>query len=447
MGRTWLKNALVINEGKSEKLDILIIDDKIAEIKPSGTPIEDDYKVINLEGKILIPGVIDDQVHFREPGLTHKDTIRDGARAAAAGGITSFMEMPNTKPPTTNLDELNKKFEIAAAESVINYSFYFGATNDNSALISKLNPKHVCGVKVFMGSSTGNMLVDDTKALSQIFAESPILVATHCEEESIIQQNTKLYREKYGDDISFSYHHLIRSHEACLRSSDKAVTLAHKYGTRLHVLHLSTAEEVSLFGNGNLADKKVTGEVCVHHLWFNDSCYKSHGSFIKWNPAVKLEKDRLALIEGLLSGKLDVVATDHAPHTLEEKSKSYFEAPSGGPLVQHALVAMLELVKQGYFTIEQVVNKMSHSPAVAFNIDNRGFIRKGYFADLTVIDPNQSWKVTKGNVLYKCGWSPFEGTTFSNSVTHTFVNGKLVYEKGSLMELDRLPSMALTFNR
>lgn len=447
MGRTWLKNALVINEGKSEKLDILIIDDKIAEIKPSGTPIEDDYKVINLEGKILIPGVIDDQVHFREPGLTHKDTIRDGARAAAAGGITSFMEMPNTKPPTTNLDELNKKFEIAAAESVINYSFYFGATNDNSALISKLNPKYVCGVKVFMGSSTGNMLVDDTKALSQIFAESPILVATHCEEESIIQQNTKLYREKYGDDISFSYHHLIRSHEACLRSSDKAVTLAHKYGTRLHVLHLSTAEEVSLFGNGNLADKKVTGEVCVHHLWFNDSCYKSHGSFIKWNPAVKLEKDRLALIEGLLSGKLDVVATDHAPHTLEEKSKSYFEAPSGGPLVQHALVAMLELVKQGYFTIEQVVNKMSHSPAVAFNIDNRGFIRKGYFADLTVIDPNQSWKVTKGNVLYKCGWSPFEGTTFSNSVTHTFVNGKLVYEKGSLMELDRLPSMALTFNR
>ncbi len=447
MEKTWLKNALVVNEGKSEKLDILIIGEKIAEIKPSGSPVEDNYKVINLEGKILIPGVIDDQVHFREPGLTHKDTIRDGARAAAAGGVTSFMEMPNTKPPTTNFDELTKKFETAAAESVINYSFYFGATNDNTSLISKLDPKQVCGVKVFMGSSTGNMLVDDTKALSQIFAESPILVATHCEEESIIQHNTKLYKEKYGENISFNYHHLIRSHEACLRSSDKAVTLAHKYGTRLHVLHLSTAEEVSLFSKGNLAEKKVTGEVCVHHLWFNDSFYKSHGSLIKWNPAIKLEKDRLALIEGLLSGKLDVVATDHAPHTLEEKSQGYFQAPSGGPLVQHALVTMLELAKQGYFTIEQVVDKMSHSPAIAFNVNNRGFIRKGYFADLTVIDPRQSWKATKENTLYKCGWSPFEGTTFSNSVTHTFVNGKLVYENGSLLELSSVPSMALTFNR
>lgn len=447
MGTFWLKNALVINEGKSEKLDILIIGDTISDIRPSGKHDDDNFETINLEGKILIPGVIDDQVHFREPGLTHKGTIKNGANAAAAGGVTSFMEMPNTKPPTTNFDELQKKFDIAATDSVVNFSFYFGATNDNTSLISKIDPKHVCGVKVFMGSSTGNMLVDDTKALSQIFAESPILVATHCEEESIIQNNTKLYRDKYGDGMSFSYHHLIRSHEACLRSSDKAVTLAHKYGTRLHVLHLSTAEEVALFSKGNLSEKKVTGEVCVHHLWFNDSAYKTHGSLIKWNPAIKLEKDRLALIEGLVSGKLDVVATDHAPHTLEEKNQGYFQAPSGGPLVQHSLVAMLELSKQGYFTIEQVVDKMCHNPAIAFNINKRGFIRKGYYADIAVIDPSLPWKASKENTLYSCGWSPFEGTTFSNSVTHTFVNGKLVYGKGALVELSSLPSMALTFNR
>ena len=448
MGTVWLKNALVVNEGKSEKLDILIKGDKIVDIKPSGEPHQEDgYDVINLEGKILIPGVIDDQVHFREPGLTYKETIKQGARAAAAGGVTSFMEMPNTKPPTTNFDELNKKFDIAAADSVVNYSFYFGATNDNTALMDKLDPKHVCGVKVFMGSSTGNMLVDDTKALSQIFAESPILVATHCEEESIIQNNTKLYKEKYGENISFNYHHLIRSHEACLRSSDKAVTLAHKYGTRLHVLHLSTAEEVSLFSKGNLSEKKVTGEVCVHHLWFNNSSYQTLGALVKWNPAIKLEKDRLALIEGIVSGKLDVVATDHAPHTIEEKKQGYFQAPSGGPLVQHSLVAMLELCKQGYFSLEQVVEKMCHNPAIAFKVANRGFIRKGYFADLTVIDPAQPWTVSKENILYMCGWSPFEGVTFSNSVTHTFVNGKLVYEKGSLLELTSLPSMPLTFNR
>jgi len=448
MGNVWLKNALVVNEGKSEKLDILIIGDKIAEITPSGNHQQKDtYDVINLEGKLLIPGVIDDQVHFREPGLTHKGTIKNGARAAAAGGVTSFMEMPNTKPPTTNLDELRKKFEIAAADSVVNYSFYFGATNDNAALIGKLDPKHVCGVKVFMGSSTGNMLVDDTKTLSQIFAESPILVATHCEEESIIVNNTKIYREKFGEGISFNYHPLIRSHEACLRSSDKAVSLAHKYGTRLHVLHLSTADELSLFSKGNLSEKKVTAEVCVHHLWFNDSFYQTLGSRIKWNPAIKLEKDRLALLEGLLSGKLDVVATDHAPHTLEEKNQGYFQAPSGGPLVQHSLVAMLELAKQGYFSLEQVVDKMCHNPAIAFQVNNRGFIRKGYFADLTVIDPNLPWTVSKENILYSCGWSPFDGVTFSNSVTHTFVNGKLVYEKGSLVELSHLPSMPLTFNR
>ncbi len=448
MGTVWLKNALVVNEGKAEKLDILIIGDKIAEITPSGDHTRNDkYEEINLEGKILIPGVIDDQVHFREPGMTHKDTIKNGALAAAAGGVTSFMEMPNTKPPTTNLDELRKKFEIAAQDSVVNYSFYFGATNDNTALIGKLDPKHVCGVKVFMGSSTGNMLVDDTKSLSRIFAESPILVATHCEEESIIVNNTRLYREKFGEGISFDYHHLIRSHEACLRSSDKAVSLAHKYGTRLHVLHLSTADELALFSKGNLSEKKITAEVCVHHLWFNNTDYSKYGSRIKWNPAIKLEKDRLALLEGLLAGKLDVVATDHAPHTLEEKNQGYFQAPSGGPLVQHSLVAMLELSNQGYFTIEQVVDKMCHNPAIAFQVSNRGFIRKGYFADLTVIDPNAPWIVSKENILYPCGWSPFEGISFSNKVTHTFVNGKLIYKNGALVERDSSAAMALTFNR
>ena len=387
MGSIWLKNALVVNEGVRQYLDILIKGDVIDAIRPSSPlPFDNTAEIVDLTGKLLIPGVIDDQVHLREPGLTHKETIKDGSLAAAAGGVTSFMEMPNTKPPTTNLDELQKKFEIASKDSLVNYSFYFGATNDNSEFIGGLDPKTVCGVKVFMGSSTGNMLVDDTKSLSAIFAESPILVATHCEEESIIQKNLHDYKLKYGENLPFSMHPQIRSHEACIRSTDKAVTLATKYGTRLHVLHLSTAEELSLFTTSKLEEKKITGEVCVHHLWFNDTYYPNLGAKIKWNPAIKSEKDRLALIQGLINGKLDVVATDHAPHTLAEKNQSYFQSPSGGPLLQHSLVAMLELAKQGYLSLEQVVEKMCHNPAIAFQIAKRGFIRKGYFADLAVVD-------------------------------------------------------------
>lgn len=448
MGNLWLRNALVVNEGEKQQLDILIKGDVIAAIKPSSPyPYNDSIDKIDLTGKLLIPGVIDDQVHLREPGLTHKETIRGGSLAAAAGGVTSFMEMPNTKPPTTNLDELQKKFEIASRDSLVNYSFYFGATNDNSGIVGNLDPKNVCGVKVFMGSSTGNMLVDDSKTLSAIFAESPILVATHCEEESIIQHNLQRFRDKYGEDIPFSFHPQIRSHEACLRSSDKAVALATKYGTRLHVLHLSTAEELALFTTGKLGEKKITAEACVHHLWFNDTYYDTLGSKIKWNPAIKGESDRRALIQGLIDGRLDIVATDHAPHTLAEKNQGYFQAPSGGPLLQHSLVAMLELVRQGYFTLEQVVEKMCHNPAITFQIANRGFIREGYFADLAVIDLDSLWTIQPQNLAYKCGWSPFEGTTFGSKVTHTFINGKLVYQDGNYFHLENTPSMALAFNR
>lgn len=448
MGSIWLKNALVVNEGVRQYLDILIKGDVIDAIRPSSPlPFDNTAEIVDLTGKLLIPGVIDDQVHLREPGLTHKETIKDGSLAAAAGGVTSFMEMPNTKPPTTNLDELQKKFEIASKDSLVNYSFYFGATNDNSEFIGGLDPKTVCGVKVFMGSSTGNMLVDDTKSLSAIFAESPILVATHCEEESIIQKNLHDYKLKYGENLPFSMHPQIRSHEACIRSTDKAVTLATKYGTRLHVLHLSTAEELSLFTTSKLEEKKITGEVCVHHLWFNDTYYPNLGAKIKWNPAIKSEKDRLALIQGLINGKLDVVATDHAPHTLAEKNQSYFQSPSGGPLLQHSLVAMLELAKQGYLSLEQVVEKMCHNPAIAFQIAKRGFIRKGYFADLAVVDFESPWTVTPQNIVYKCGWSPFENIRFSSKITHTFINGKLVYHNGQYAHTENTPAMALTFNR
>ena len=448
MGKLWLRNALVVNEGKKQLLNILINGDTISAIQPS-SPYrnEDSIETVDLKGKLLIPGVIDDQVHLREPGLTHKETIHGGSLAAAAGGVTSFMEMPNTKPPTTNLDELHKKFEIASKDSLVNYSFYFGATNDNSELIGGLDPKTVCGIKVFMGSSTGNMLVDNAKTLSAIFAEAPMLVATHCEEESIIQNNLKSFRAKYGEDIPFKYHPLIRSHEACIRSTDKAVALANRYNTRLHVLHLSTAEELALFTTGKLGEKKITAEVCVHHLWFNDTNYDALGAKIKWNPAIKTEADRIALLRGLIDGKLDVVATDHAPHSLEEKNQKYFQSPSGGPLLQHSLVAMLELAKQGYFTVEQVVEKMCHNPAIAFHIEKRGFIREGYFADLVVVDLDSPWSVSTNNLAYQCGWSPFEGTTFGSKVTHTFVNGKLVYQNGAYSHLENTPAMALTFNR
>ena len=383
----------------------------------------------------MIPGVIDDQVHFREPGLTHKGNIYSESRAAVAGGVTSFMEMPNTMPLTTTVDILEEKYKLGAEKSFANYSFYMGATNNNLDELRKVDPSKVCGVKVFMGSSTGNMLVDNTETLSGIFREIPMLIATHCEDEATIQQNKAHYKNLYGDDLSVKYHPLIRDVEACYRSSSFAVELATKYDARLHVLHISTEKEMSLFDNKKaLKDKKITNEVCVHHLWFSDADYEKYGNRIKWNPAIKAESDRRALIETVISGKIDVVATDHAPHLLREKEGSCFKAASGGPLVQHSLVAMLQMANKGVFTLEKVVEKMCHAPAELYRVQKRGYIRPGYFADLVLIDPEKSWTVTTDNILYFCGWSPFEGTTFDNSVEITWVNGNRVYENGEINE-------------
>ena len=394
----------------------------------------------------LIPGVIDDQVHFREPGLTHKGNIASESAAAVAGGVTSFMEMPNTKPQATSIEELEKKYAIASESSWANYSFYLGATNDNIDEVSKINPKNICGLKVFMGSSTGNMLVDNDETLCAIFKESPVIITTHCEDEAIIQANTRLFRDKYGDSMPFKYHADLRSAEACYKSSSKAIELATKHNGRLHVLHISTEKEMSLFSDAPLSkEKKITGEVCVHHLWFTIDDYDKYGSRIKWNPAVKYQSDRDALREALMNGKLDVVATDHAPHTLEEKNNCYFNAPSGGPLVQHSLVAMLEMVDQGIFTYEQVVDKMCHAPAKLFDVDKRGYIKEGYYADLVLVNPNKSWLVSEENILYKCKWSPFEGTSFIHVVDSTFINGKLTYSKGQLT--DKAQGERLIFNR
>jgi dihydroorotase len=444
MQKILLSNALIINEGKSYKGHVLIEDNIIKKV--SEEPIEvEDAKIINAEGKWLIPGVIDDQVHFREPGLTHKATIASESRAAVAGGITSFMEMPNTNPQTTTLEALEDKFKIAEEVSPANFSFYFGATNTNTNLLKKLDASKVCGVKVFMGSSTGNMLVDDDKALEAIFTESPVLIATHCEDEYTIQQNMAKAKAEYGDNIPFHMHPKIRSAEACYLSSSKAVELAIKTGARLHVLHLSTAKEMSLFAAGHVCDKKITAEGCVHHFWFDESQYEEKGSMIKWNPAIKSKNDKDALRKALHEGRIDVIATDHAPHTLEEKQGSYTSAPSGGPLVQHSLVTMLEMAHQGIFTPEMVVEKMCHNPARLFQVNQRGFIREGYFADLALIDPQNEWTVAKDNILYKCGWSPFEGQKFQSKVTHTFVNGQLVYENGTINEINA--GVPLEFNR
>jgi len=431
-----IKNGIIVNEGKRFVGCILIEDDLITEILEGEMDLfSTDYQIIDAQNKLVIPGVIDDQVHFREPGLTHKAEIYTEAKAAVAGGITSFMEMPNTNPQTTTIELLNQKFERAKEVSLANFSFYLGATNDNIDEILKVNPKTVCGVKVFMGSSTGNMLVDNEESLALIFEKSPILVATHCEDEQTITENTRLYKEKYGENINFKFHPEIRSAEACHKSSALAVKLAKRYNTRLHVLHLSTACELDLFENNLPAEnKQITAEVCVHHLWFSDNDYEKHGSRIKWNPAVKSEADRQALLKGLLENKLDVVATDHAPHTLSEKENSYFKAPSGGPLVQHALLAMLELVKQQQLDIETLVEKMCHAPAKIFNIEKRGFLRKNYKADIVIVDLEQPQTVSKENILYKCAWSPFEGQKFSASVEKTFVNGNLVYNNGLFLE-------------
>ncbi|MBS2213406.1 dihydroorotase [Carboxylicivirga mesophila] len=445
MSTLLIKNATIVNEGKKFNGSVLIENDVIKQIITNDElPAAD--KQMDATGLLLLPGAIDDQVHFREPGLTHKANIKSESRAAVAGGITSFMEMPNTKPQATTHEVLEEKYKIAAASSAANYSFFLGATNDNIDEILKTNPQTVCGVKVFMGSSTGNMLVDNEAILSRIFAECPTLIATHCEDEDTIQENTTIYKNKFGEDMPFKYHPVIRSAEACYKSSKKASDLARKHGARLHILHLSSAEELELLDQGMpLSEKKVTGEVCVHHLWFTDADYDKYGSRIKWNPAVKAESDRNALRKGLLNDILDVVATDHAPHTIEEKNNKYFSAPSGGPLVQHALVSMLEMVKQGIFSYELVTQKMSHNPAILFQIDKRGFIREGYKADLVLVDPNSSWEVKPENILYKCGWSPFEGTTFSHKVMHTLVNGQLAYTNDKVNESIR--GERLSFDR
>lgn len=446
MSTTLITNVTIVNEGSQKTGSVYIINGLIDKIIYGRGTLPDADSTIDATGKILIPGVIDDQVHFRDPGLTYKGDIHSESRAAVAGGITSFMEMPNTNPQTTTQIALEDKYSMAAEKSFANYSFYMGATNDNIDELVKTDPKKVCGIKVFMGSSTGNMLVDKEEALSRIFAESPILVATHCEDETTIIKDTEFYKNKFSDDIAFKYHPLMRSAEACYISSSRAVELATKHNTQLHILHLSTEKELSLFdGTTPLMDKKITAEVCVHHLWFTEEDYDKYGSRIKWNPAIKARSDRDALRDALNSNKLDIVATDHAPHTIDEKNNKYFSAPSGGPLVQHSLVAMLEMVKKGIFTYEKVVDKMCHAPATLFRVHKRGYIREGYFADLTIVDPSSAWKVSKENILYKCGWSPFENTPFSHKVSHTIINGTLVYDNGTVN--DSFRGERLTFDR
>ena len=441
---TLIKNAKLVNEGKVYQADVLIENQIIKEIS-SEIKIEADY-VIDAKGLHLLPGVIDDQVHFREPGLTHKANIYTESKAAVAGGITSFMEMPNTNPQALTQELLEDKYVIASQTSMANYSFFMGASNDNLEEVLKTDPKKVGAIKIFMGSSTGSMLVDNRTVLEEIFKKSPMLIAVHCEDEQTIQENTIKAKKEFGEEVPISEHPNIRSAEACYKSSSMAVELAKKHNTRLHVFHLSTEKEISLFDNAlPLAKKLITAEVCIHHLWFDESKYAEKGTLIKWNPAVKKASDKEALFQALLDDKLDVIATDHAPHTLEEKSNTYFNAPSGGPLVQHALPAMLAFVKQEKISIEKVVEKMCHNPAICFKVENRGFIREGYFADLVLVNLDKPWEVTKENILYKCGWSPFEGETFNAQITHTFVNGYIAYEFGNFDETQR--GMRLTFDR
>jgi dihydroorotase len=442
-----IKNARIVNEGRIFMGNILCKNGVIEKVSTGElSRTGENYKEIEADGKFLLPGVIDDQVHFREPGMTHKGDIATESRAAIAGGITSYMEMPNTRPPATTLAHLDEKFRIAGRTSFANYSFYLGATNDNINDLLEADPSLICGIKVFMGSSTGNMLVDDEAALRDIFSKINIPVAVHCEDEHVIRANTLAVRRKYGDNVPVIMHPAIRSEEACYKSSSYAVELAREYGTRLHVLHISTARELELFDSLTPVErKKITSEVCIHHLWFDQHDYSKFGSAIKWNPAIKTRKDKEALIMAVTSGKIDIIATDHAPHTQQEKSGTYFTVPSGGPMVQHALVAMMELVKRGRISLEKVVEKMCHTPAIVFNIHKRGFIREGYFADLVLVDPDSEWEVKKENLLYKCGWSPMEGQLFSSKVTHTIVNGHLVYDNGKINDQPR--GLSLTFDR
>ena len=446
MRTVLIKNAQIVNEGTITSGDVLIEADRIAEIAPSISVKNADTKVIDADGFYLIPGMIDDQVHFREPGLTHKATIKTESRAAVAGGITSFIEMPNTVPQATTIDLLEEKFAIAAKDAHANYSFMFGGTNDNLSEILKVDKTKVAGLKLFLGSSTGNMLVDNPKVLEEIFSKTDLLISTHCEDEATIKKNLEQAIAIYGDDIPMEKHPEIRSEQACYISSSQAIALAKKTGARLHVFHLSTAKETKLFDKKKaLKDKKITAEVCVHHLWFTSEDYASKGTKIKWNPAVKTKKDREGLWKALNEGRIDVIATDHAPHTLEEKNNVYTKAPSGGPLVQHALEALFEMHRKGYITVEKLVEKIAHNPAILFEIKDRGYIREGYKADLVLINPNAPWTVTKENIAYKCGWSPFEGTTFRARVTHTFVNGHLAYENGKIAKATK--GERLTFNR
>ena len=445
MNTTLIKNAKIVNENTVFHGDLLIENNIIKEISENISASES-AKVIDANGSFLLPGFIDDQVHFREPGLTHKATIATESKAAIAGGITSFIEMPNTNPQATTQDLLEDKFKIAANDSYANYSFMFGGTNDNLEELLKTDPKNVAGIKLFLGSSTGNMLVDNEEVLEKIFSSTKMIISVHCEDEATIRKNTEHYKAIYGDNIPLKFHPIIRSEEACYLSSSRAIELAKKTGARLHIFHLSTEKETHLFRNDiPLEEKQITAEVCVHHLWFSDEDYDEKGTLIKWNPAVKTTKDREGLWKALLDDRIDVIATDHAPHTIEEKNNVYTKAPSGGPLVQHALLAILQKVKKGKISIEKAVEKMSHNPAKIFKIEKRGFIKEGFYADLVLVNPNSSNKVSKDNILYKCGWSPFEGTEFSSTITHTFVNGNLMFDNGKFNE--EIKGERLTFNR
>jgi dihydroorotase len=447
MSSIYIKNATIVNEGRSFRGDLLIIDELISAIGSiDREAIPAGVKIIDAAGLLLFPGVIDYQVHFREPGLTQKGNILSETKAAVAGGVTSFMDMPNTVPPAVSIDLLNEKYILGQDNSLINFSFYIGGTNNNLEDLKKTDPQLVCGIKLFLGSSTGNMLVDNLKVLKEIFSKSSILIACHCEDEPTIRKNSEIYRGKYGENIPVKYHPLIRSREACYKSTSFAVNLAREFNTRLHVLHLSTSDELRLFDNElPLVEKRITSEVCIHHLWFEEADYEKYGNNIKWNPAIKTAFDRDSLIKGINNNLIDVVASDHAPHTIAEKSNSYFKAPSGGPLIQHSLVAMMEMYHQGIFSIEKIVEKMCHNPSILFRIKERGFIREGYKADICLIDPENPWTVNKENILYKCGWSPFEGFTFRSKVISTIVNGNIVFDNGTINENYR--GQRLTFNR
>jgi len=429
-----IKEVQIVNEGRIETKDLLIKGDRIEKVD-NNISLSENHEEINASGLHLFPGVIDDQVHFREPGLTHKGNIFTESRAAVAGGVTSFMEMPNVNPQTVTQELLEAKYQIGAKNALANYSFFMGSTNENLEEVLKTDPTSVCGIKIFMGSSTGNMLVDDPETLEKIFCNAPILIATHCEDEATISANTEKYVAQYGDDIPFKYHPIIRSEEACYLSSSKAIELAKKCDTRLHILHISTGKETSLFTNEiPLGEKRITSEACIHHLWFTDKDYDEKGSFIKWNPAVKTAEDRDQIWKALLDNRIDVIATDHAPHTLEEKQNPYTKAPSGGPLIQHTLTAMLDFYHDGKITLERIAEKMSHAVAECFEVRERGYIREGYFADLAMVNLDRPWTVDKDNIRAKCGWSPFEGHTFKSTIEKTFVSGHLAYANGNLNE-------------